>query len=453
MVCKSETAALLSPPACSLQTVTSSLSSAVRRLYSSPVLSQVLHTIREQALLAGGERVMVAVSGGPDSTALLHALAHLASRLHIELVAATVDHGLRPESATEAALVAERCRALGIRCEMLVVDVKAARHAHVSWQEAARNVRLSALQEAASRLGCARVALGHTADDQAETVLFRIVRGTGVNGLAGIPYQRGIFIRPLLDVRRRGIMAFLAKRHIPFIEDPSNANRHYARVRIRLDLLPLLARENPRVVEALLSLAQDARANAAGAPNLRPLALASVPRRAAALIQRMAKQGQGTRRVSVPEGEVVVSYGNVRFWPRGGARQDSRPASSESVRVKGPGIYHLPGRSEGSALKLEEGRHPTPPPTGAAVFDAARIAQPLEVRAWRPGERMRPRGGRGSRKVSHLLVDAKIPRDLRRDLPVLAAADGSILFVAGLRPSEVGRPQVGSEHWLAVRAV
>ena len=424
----------------------------LQRLYCHPVLSQVLHTIRDRALLAGGERVLVAVSGGPDSTALLHSLVHLAPRLNIELAAAVVDHGLRPESAAEAGLVAERCRTLGIRCEILTVDVKAACRPHVSLQEAARNVRLKALQETAARLGCALVALGHTADDQAETVLFRIVRGTGLSGLGGIPYQRGILIRPLLDVRRKGIMAFLAKRRIPFIEDPSNANRHYTRVRIRLDLLPLLRRENPRVVDALLLLAQDARAISSGAP-ASMLDLTSVPRRAAALIQRMAVQGQGTRRVSVPQGEVVVSYGNVEFRPRGGVGRDSSPRSTESVRVDGPGLYYLPGRGDGCALKLEEGRHPAPPPDGAAVFDAARIVRPLEVRAWRPGDRLRPRGGRGSRKVSDLFVDAKIPRELRRELPVLATADGTILFVPGVRPSEVGRPQDGTQHWLAVRVV
>jgi tRNA(Ile)-lysidine synthase len=411
----------------------------------------VLHTIRDRALLAGGERVLVAVSGGPDSTALLHALVHLEPRLNIELAAAVVDHGLRPEATAEANLVAERCRSLGVCCEILSVDVKAACRPHVSLQEAARNVRLKALQETAARLGCARVALGHTADDQAETVLFRIVRGTGLSGLGGISYQRGIFIRPLLDVRRKGIMAFLAKRRIPFVEDPSNANRHYTRVRIRLDLLPLLCRENPRVVDALLSLAQDARAISSGAP-ASTLDLTSVPRRAAALIQRMAVQGQGTRRVSVPQGEVVVSYGNVEFRPRGRRDSSIRP-SPESIRVEGPGIYYLPGRGDGRALKLEEGRHPALPPTEAAIFDAARIARPLEVRAWRPGDRLRPRGGRGSRKVSDLFVDAKIPRELRRELPVLATADGTILFVAGVRPSEVGRPQAGTEHWLAVRVV
>lgn len=419
------------------------------------MLSQVLFTIREHALLAGGERVLVAVSGGPDSTALLHGLKHLASRLHIELVAAAVDHGLRPESGAEAALVAARCESVGIRCEILTVDVKAARRPHVSLQEAARNVRLTVLQETAVRLGCARVALGHTADDQAETVLFRIVRGTGVAGLAGIPYQRGIFIRPLLDVRRKSILAFLSKRRIPFVQDPSNTNRHYTRVRIRFDLLPLLGRENPRVVDALLSLAQDARAIASADPAQRGLDIAGIPRRATALIRRMATQGQGTRRVSVPDGEVIVSYGNVRFQARAHARANTSPAASshDAIAVAGSGIYRLPGQREGRALKLESGEGPAIPSVGAAVFDASRIAYPLQVRAWRPGDRMRPRGGRGSRKLSDLFVDAKIPRDQRAELPVVVAADGTILFVAGLRPSEVGRPQTDTTRWFSVRAV
>ena len=418
------------------------------------MLSQVLRTIREHNLLTGGERVLVAVSGGPDSTALLHALGHFANRLGITLTAATVDHGLRPESGTEAALVAERCRGLGVTCEVLTVDVKAARRQHVSWQEAARNARLTALEAAAVRLGCPAVALGHTADDQAETVLFRIVRGTGLAGLGGIPYRRGIFIRPLLDVRRAEILAFLAKRRIPFIQDPSNANRHYARVRIRHDVLPQLAEENPRVVEALLALAHEAR-------GLRPLvaepavpAFPALSRRTAVLVQRLAAEGRGTRRVSVPQGEMVVSYGKVSFQPgaRLRATEGALPAAS-AVLVAGPGIYRPPGRSEGAALRLEEGRSPARPPTGLAIFDADRISAPLQVRAWRPGDRMRPRGGRGSRKVSDLMVDAKIPRDQRRELPVLVAADGTILFVAHLRPSEVGKSQSAPDHWISVGSV
>ena len=415
------------------------------------MLSRVLRTIREQTLLAGSEQVLVAVSGGPDSMSLLLALGHFAPRLGIKLLSAIVDHGMRPESGTEAALVAERCRALGVGCEILTVDVGAARRPHVSWQEAARNARLAVLHEAALRLGCSKVALGHTADDQAETILFRIVRGTGLAGLAGIPYQRGMFIRPLLDVRRKEILAYLAKRRIPFVQDPSNANRHYARARIRHDLLPQLAKENPRVVEALLALAEEARALPAGASPVPDFP--TLPRRAAALVHRLAAEGQGTRRVSVPHGEVVVSYGKVSFQPGSGRETFAMPLAESVALVAGPGIYRVPGRDNGPALELQEGKHPEEPPAVAAVFDAGRIALPLHVRAWRPGDRMRPRGGRGSRKVADLLVDGKIPRDERRALPVLVAADGTILFVAGLRPSEVGRPLSGTDHWFSVRSV
>ncbi len=229
------------------------------------MLSAIQRTIAEHDLVARGDRVLVAISGGPDSTALLFGLARLAQRLGIELRAATVDHGLRPEAAAEAAAVARTCAALGIPCEVLRVEVR--RRAHVSIQDAARRARAAALTESAARLGCQRVALGHTADDQAETVLFRIVRGTGLAGLAGIPYQRDRFIRPLLDVRRAQVLSFLRRRRIAFVEDPSNRDPRFARSRVRADWLPFIARENPRIVEALLSLAADSRAQrfAAGA--------------------------------------------------------------------------------------------------------------------------------------------------------------------------------------------
>ncbi len=408
------------------------------------MLSQLVRTLREHDLLASGERLLVAVSGGPDSTALLHALHHLSLRLRVELRAATVDHGLRPESAAEASLVAQRCRALGVPCDVLTVDVKAARGPHVSLQEAARNVRLQALEESASLHGCARVALAHTADDQAETVLFRILRGTGLAGLAGIPYQRGIFIRPLLDVRRAAILAYLGKRRVPFIEDPSNRNRHFARVRIRHDVLPALAHENPKVVEALLALAQQARALQPA--DLEPAALPKLPPRTAALVRRLAAEGRGTRRISVPQGEVVVSYGKVALRARGAAAV-SAPVGL-ATPIAGPGIHRPPGHEQGPALEISESRQA---PAEGATFDLAQLRFPLQLRTRRPGDRMRPRGGRGSRKLSDLLVDAKIPREQRAHLPVLTDAQGSVLFVAGLRPSEIARPSRLTERWVVVR--
>jgi tRNA(Ile)-lysidine synthase len=402
-------------------------------LTSGSVLSAILRTLREHALVDRGERVLVAVSGGPDSTALLHALVQLAPRLGIQVEAATVNHGLRPEAATEVALVAERCRDLGVACEVLSVDVRGARGPHISWQDAARRVRLGALEEAAVRRGCGRIALGHTADDQAETVLFRIVRGTGVAGLAAMPYRRGPFVRPMLEVRRREVLRFLAKRRLPFIEDPSNADRRFTRARVRHEWLPFLERENPRLVEALLALAADAR-GARPHPGL--------SRRAAATVARLAAAGAGTRRVSVRGGEVEVSYGQVR------APGPAAPAAAQITQVSGPGRYG----GDGTALEVEEGASPAAPSPDAAAFDLDRLLLPLRVRTPRAGDRMRPRGGRGSRKLSDLFIDAKIPRTRRSGLPLLEAADGTILFVPGLRPSEVGRPGPDTRRWLQVRA-
>ncbi len=406
------------------------------------VLSQIQRTIEQEGLVETGGRVLVALSGGPDSTALLHALRLLAPKWNLSLCAATVDHGLRPESAAEAEMVAGRSRAWGIPSEVVRVDVQALRGPHISVQQAARDARLTALHKVARELGCTRIALGHNADDQAETVLFRVVRGTGVVGLAGIPYRRDSFVRPLLDVRRAQILAFLAKRQIPFVTDPSNANPRYTRVRVRQEWLPLLARENPRVVEALLALARNARACESREAPAVPGTF--IPRRAAEVVRRLARQGAGTRRVAVPEGDLVISYGRIELQ-----RPAAPSATPDPVPIRGPGAYRL--SHDGPAVRIEEGQGRAP--EEGAVFDAEKLSLPLSLRGWRPGDRMRPRGGRGSSKLSDLLVNAKVPRPRRATLPVLVASDGTVLYVAGLRPSEVARPDDGTRSWLRVSAL
>jgi tRNA(Ile)-lysidine synthase len=416
------------------------------------VLSRVLHTIAEHQLLSPGDRILVAVSGGPDSSALLHALMRLGPRLGCGLEAAVVDHGLRPESAAEAAAVAAACTALGVGCEILLVDVRAARTPHVSWQDAARRARLAALAAWAASRGCTRVALGHTADDQAETLLFRIVRGTGLAGLAGIPYRRDMFVRPLLDVRRSEVLAFLRRRGVSFFEDPSNRDRRFARSRIRHEWLPLLAAENPRVVEALLALAAEARA--AGplpAAAATASALPRLGRRAAQTVSRLAARAAGTQHVSVPGGQVEVRYGHVSFLASAPPEPSPLPAAPP-IEVTAPGSYAWPGRGP-TALCLElraVDAAPGPEP-GAATFASECLAAGLILRSALPGERMRPRGGQGSRKLSDLLVDAKIPRPTRVSLPVLATTSGTILFVPGLRPAQDHRPPPGARSWLEIK--
>jgi tRNA(Ile)-lysidine synthase len=413
------------------------------------VLSRVLGTIREQGLFEAGERVLVAVSGGPDSTALLAALVKLAPRLGVSLAAAAVDHGLRPEAAREAETVRRRCHAMGIVCEVASVDVGQARQRHMSVQEAARTVRLASLAQTAARLGCGKIALGHTADDQAETVLFRILRGTGIAGLAGIPYRRGPIVRPLLDVRRLQILTFLARRKLDYLRDPSNLDRHYARVRIRKDVLPLLERENPRVVEALLSLARAAR----GEPGRAWLQLLPeglyLPRRTLEVVDRLVRAGHGTRRVAVAGGAVVVRYGEVAWAPRSPLPAASPAGALAATRtIAGPGEYPV---AAGPVVRISTPCEGSWPPGNAACFDLGKVRWPLVLRTWRRGDRMIPRGGRGRRKLSDLLIDAKIPREERAGLPVLCDASGTILFVPGLRPSDAGRPGAGTRRWFEVR--
>src|SRR5580692_1467897 len=186
------------------------------------MLSTVLRTIAARALFQRGDRVIVAVSGGPDSMALLHLLWEAQERLGLTLEVAGVDHGLRPAAAGELELVRARAEALGLPFVRLTVDLGGGRR-RAGLQDAARRARLGALAALAAERGARRIALGHQADDQAETVLFRIVRGTGLRGLGGIPYVRGPFVRPLLDLRRAQILRYLGRRSISFVEDPSNA--------------------------------------------------------------------------------------------------------------------------------------------------------------------------------------------------------------------------------------
>jgi tRNA(Ile)-lysidine synthase len=406
------------------------------------MLSTVLRTITARALFERGDLVIVAVSGGPDSMALLHVLWELRDRLGLALEVAGVDHGLRPAAADELELVRARAEALGLPFVSLAVDVTRHRRG-AGLQEAARRARLGALTTLAAERGARRVALGHQADDQAETVLFRIVRGTGLAGLRGIPYRRDPFVRPLLDLSRAEILRYLRRRSIPFVEDPSNADLRFARARIRHRHLPALSEENPRVAEALVALAAAARevkpARDTSRPAVAGSALVAEPalsRRVAAVVDRLRARG-GTAAVDIAGGRrVEVSYGAVRVGARPLARTPASP--SAPVLIEGPGAYPWAA----GTLDVKEGARRRAGPAGGrmAEFDADLLAWPLTARARKSGDRMRPRGGRGSRKLSDLMIDARIARATRAALPIVTSARGELLFVPGLRPAESARP-------------
>ncbi|AUX25951.1 tRNA(Ile)-lysidine synthetase [Sorangium cellulosum] len=227
--------------------------------------------IRDERLLARGDVVLCACSGGPDSSALLHVLALLRRRIGHEVVAHGVDHGLRAAAASELSLARDLAARLGVPFSTTRVDVAPG----ANLQARARAARFAALASAAAARGARAIATGHTADDRAETVLLRLLRGAGPRGLAVLPPRAPLpvgaagpardgaapgstaaveLIRPLLLARRADVLAHLGRHRLAFAEDPSNADPRFARVRVRRELLPLLEDLSPAIVEHLCAL-------------------------------------------------------------------------------------------------------------------------------------------------------------------------------------------------------
>ena len=233
-------------------------------------LAQVRRTIADHRLWPPRSRVVVAVSGGADSAALLHALLALRPAWRLRLSIAHLDHGLRPDSARDAAFVRELGARWRIPAAIERRDV-AALCAREGWslEDGARRIRYQFLLETARRECASRVALAHTADDQAETVLLRLVRGTGLAGLCAIPITRQLgddvwIARPILEVWRRDVLAYLAGMGLAYREDATNADARFVRNRIRHELLPLLERGyNPNIKQTLTHLAETSRWDAA----------------------------------------------------------------------------------------------------------------------------------------------------------------------------------------------
>ena len=213
--------------------------------------------------MPGGSRVLVALSGGADSVCLLHMLLEKKQELGIEVFAAHYEHGLRgEESLRDADFAAELCKSLGVEIALEHGNVAAyADKKGMSTEEAARELRYAFLGKAAERFGCDRIATAHNANDNAETVLFNLSRGSGPAGLRGIPEQRGAIVRPLLDMSREEIESWLNERSIDWVTDSSNNSDDYSRNLIRHHVLPVLKRINPACLSAFASagelLAED----------------------------------------------------------------------------------------------------------------------------------------------------------------------------------------------------
>jgi tRNA(Ile)-lysidine synthase len=446
---------------------------------SEPVVRRVARSIRERALIGDDDTVVVAVSGGADSVALLLILHAIAARARWRLAGVVhVNHGLRgAESDEDEAFVRSLAARLSLPIEAARVDVRArSRERHQSLEAAARDLRYAAFADAASTLVATVVATGHTQDDQAETVLLRLLRGAGSRGLGGIRPKRGRYVRPIIDCRRADLRAFLATAGESFREDASNADLSIARNRVRHTLLPVLDRDWAGAVRALARAAElaadDERVLARMAKEMTPAlslspgsgvqldvrGLVPLPAAIARRIVRDAIESAGGA-ASFRDIEAVRRLARA---PRPDGRLD---LGGFEVSRRGPVLRFRAVRPRGGRARPGEFVHPVagdvridetgtvirasirkglPDRAGAtgrdeAWVDARAIALPLVVRSRRPGDRVRPFGAPGSRKLQDVLVDAKIPREARDRVAIVADARGTLLWVAGVAAAEAGR--------------
>jgi len=375
----------------------------------------VIGAIRSTALVVRGERVLVAFSGGHDSTALLLALREEGH----DIVAAHYDHALQDGSALVAEHVRMLCVALSVP---LIVERRSTPPARGSVQAAARKLRYDFLERAAADSGAAKIALAHNADDLVEGAAMHLLRGCGLAGLRGMPARRGLFVRPLLNVWRSDVMAFLASRGVAALEDPANSNLSFTRVRMRKSVLPVLERDRPGIVRRLHAAALSAAAmqdtisaQAGGARSREAIASMTLPVAAECMRTLYAEAGGRLPALSRGQLEAMVRLAAGR---RGGTGIDL--PGGLRFRVVGSRVEVVPRapRPTDAVLHVREC-------IGCTEAEAVHLKAGLDLRLGyrRPGLRMRPAGGAGTRKLQDILVDARVPREERDALPLVFAGD------------------------------
>ena len=408
-------------------------------------MSAALEAARRSGLVAPGEPLLVMLSGGADSTCLLDVAAKLGARVE----ALHVNYGLRPEADADEAWCRELCERLGVALRVEHVTLDAG-----NLQARAREARYALAERHAE----GDYAAAHTRSDQAETVLYRLASSPGRRALLGMAPRRGRLVRPLLAVTRAETREHCREAGLGWREDASNADARFARARIRHELLPLLEEVAPGAEGTIAETAArlrdeaevlDAVVDAAVTDDLATIA-ALPPALAREVLRRLAGRPLRTDAVLALAGRggtlsadvggglrAVVEYGRVRF-----TREREGNAPPQAVKLAVPGSVSFGG------WQLVAGDAAVG--AGHVELDAAAVGQALVVRAWRPGDRMRPAGLGGSKSLQDLFTDRKVPRAERSRRPVIEVR-GEIAWVPGLAIGERFVP-AGREHAVALRA-
>ncbi len=463
------------------------------------IANQVLAAIRKYRMIDSGDKIVVAVSGGPDSVALLDILVGFSDYLKITVCVAHLNHMFRGREAEEdAAFVKGLARDYGLEAIIEQRDVPSyVRESHLSTQEAARRVRFEFLDEVRERLDARRIALGHHANDQAETVLMNFLRGAGASGLKGmLPVRDDRYIRPLLTSGREDILEYLRRKGLQYRTDPSNLKPIYARNRLRLQLLPLLesdynknivcnlnrlsiiCRDEDSFVEgkALEVLDRIKTKSDDGAFGLDIEKMLKVP---VALQRRIIRTAY--HRLKRPAGELSFVHvekilamikrkvargtvelpGGVRAFKNYGSLNfvcyniDKTPGVSDyHYPLTVPGLTYIPELDLTVLLEVKDiGRAHSKPdmlPANEVLLDHGRTGSSLFVRPRKPGDVFNPLGMRGTVKLKKFLINNKIPVSERDRIPIFTNRE-DIVWVGNVRPADKYRISGNTKNILHIK--
>jgi len=429
------------------------------------MLNDFAMTLKNLCRVEPGMTVLIGVSGGADSVALLHLFHELASDWQLSLQTAHLDHALRDRSAEDADWVATLSRKLGIPPVCERVDVaELARERGQGVEEAARFARHRFLGQLAENVPGCVIALGHHQGDQAETVLQRLLRGSGSSGLRGMEYRQQRLIRPLLGQRREQLESYLAGIGQEWLTDPTNRDLRFTRNRIRHQLLPQLQELNPQAEAALCRMAErfaldedywnellesELQTLVRYDDGLYTLSIESLQKLHPALRMRLYRrlllevrgslQGISSRHLQAVEKMLLAErpqasldlpgiwvakrYANLLFG------SEALPAAERFWRkIAGPGIYSLPG---GEKLKVQRCPAATAETPYRVEFAAGQVEFPFVLRSVLPGDRFRPSGMNGTKKLKDYFIDAKMTLEERSAVLVLEGEE--ILWLVGMR--------------------
>ena len=456
--------------------------------------SKIRKTIDHYRMIDSGMSVVVGVSGGPDSTALLHILNTLRDELDFQIAVAHLDHGLRPESGADADFVAETAKRLGSEFRIKRMKILAlAEKLGVSIEEAGRRARYQFLEEA--RISCQAdvIATGHHRDDEVETFFLRIFRGSSIKGLCGIPPVRGRIIRPMINTSRSEILDFLKQLEIPYRIDKTNLETDTDRNFIRNRIAPVIESRFPhfraplkRTMELIKfednylerevtkiyadSVSHDGASLAVNMSRLRELPEALIARlllralhdffgaeirwRQSHLrsISAVIRGGNPSAMLHLPDGIKLIREYDLVLISRNERQELPR---SDFITVSGPGKVTAPQLGRAIVFRVlseAENFHLDKSDRTNVFFDADALKFPFVIRTPRPGDRFRPWGKGGTRKLKKVLIDLKIPLRQRKRIPLLVK-DDEILCILGIRRGSVAPVGRGTRSILMVTLI